>query len=90
MGELTRISRNPAVLLAKVDAEVVMMSVEQGQYFGLDDIGTDVWQRIEAPCSFAELVDALHRDYEADRATIAADLGALLRQMAEYGVVRLD
>jgi hypothetical protein len=85
----TIISRSPSVLTAEVDGEVVMMSIQQGQYFGLDDIGSDIWKRIEPPCSFAALIDGLTADYEADRATILADVQGLLHRMAEQDVVRL-
>lgn len=89
IAEPTVISRSPSVLAAEVDGEIVMMSIEQGCYFGLDDIGSDIWKRIERPCSFAALVDALAIDYEADRRTIASDVTTLLTQMAEQDVVRL-
>jgi len=89
IAEKTVISRSPAVLAAEVDGEIVMMSIEKGRYFGLDDIGSDIWKRIEQPCSFAALVDGLATDYEADRGTIAADVTTLLAQMAEQDVVRL-
>ena len=84
----TMISRSTSVLTAEVDGEIVMMSIEQGRYFGLDDIGSDIWKRIEQPCSFAALVEALAADYDADRATIEADVTALLTQMVEQDVVR--
>jgi hypothetical protein len=87
--DATVISRSPSVLTAEVDGEIVMMSIEQGRYFGLDDIGSDIWKRIEPPCSFAALIDGLAADYEADRASIAADVQALLDRMAEQDVVRL-
>src|SRR5947208_12139019 len=86
--EATIIARSPSVLTAEVDGEIVMMSIEQGRYFGLDDIGSDIWRRIEPPCSFAELIDRLVADYDADRATIAADVQTLLGRMVEQDVVR--
>jgi hypothetical protein len=85
----TIISRSPSVLTAEVDGEIVMMSIQQGQYFGLDDIGSDIWKRIEPPCSFAALINGLTADYEADRATIHADVHSLLLRMVEQDVVRL-
>jgi Coenzyme PQQ synthesis protein D (PqqD) len=85
----TVISRSPSVLTAEVDGEVVMMSIERGRYFGLDDIGSDIWKRLDQPCSFATLVDRLVADYDADQATIAADVEALLGRMAAQDVVRL-
>jgi hypothetical protein len=84
----TLISRSPLVLTAEVDGAVIMMSVNQNRYFRLDDIGNDIWQRIEPPCLFAELVDRLVDDYDADRATIAADVRALLDRMIAQDIVR--
>jgi hypothetical protein len=89
IAESTVISRSPAVLTAEVDGEVVMMSIEQGQYFGLDDIGSDIWRRLDPPCAFADLIDRLAADYDADRASIAADVRTLLARMAAHDVVRL-
>jgi hypothetical protein len=85
----TRISRSPAVLSAEVDGEVVMMSIEKGCYFGLDDIASEIWKRIETPCSFAALINNLVAEYDADRATIDADVRALLLRMAEQDAIRL-
>jgi hypothetical protein len=89
IADATVISRSPSVLAAEVGDEIVMMSIEQGHYFGLDDIGSDIWKRIEPPCSFGALIDGLAADYEADRATIATDVQNLLGLMAEQDVVRL-
>src|SRR5216684_1383531 len=89
IADATVISRSPSVLTAEVDGEIVMMSIEQGRYFGLDDIGSDIWNRIEPPCSFTALIDRLVAEYDADRATIAADVQALLGRMAAQDVVRL-
>ena len=89
LTELTRISRNSTVLTAQVDTEIVMMSIEQGRYFGLDNIGSDIWKRIDPPCSFGDLVDGLAADYNADRAIIASDVRQLLDQMLKQNVITL-
>jgi Coenzyme PQQ synthesis protein D (PqqD) len=85
----TMISRSPSVVAAEVGGEIVMMSIERGSYFGLDDIGSDIWNRIEPPCSFAALIDGLAAEYDADRATIATDVRLLLDRMAAQNVVKL-
>ena len=89
ISEATDILRSQSVLTAEVEGEMVMLSIEQGCYYGLDDIGSDIWGRIEPPCSFADLIDKLAVDYDADRATIAADVRGLLARMAAQNVVRL-
>jgi hypothetical protein len=90
IADATIISRSPSVLTAEVEDEIVMMSIEKGLYFGLDDIGSDIWRRIEPPCSFADLIRRLVADYDAESATIAADVGLLLSRMAAQDVVRLS
>src|ERR1700730_3673084 len=85
IGDATMISRSSSVLTAEVDGEIVMMSIEQGRYFGLDDIGSDIWKRIEQPCSFASLIDRLAADYDADRATVAAGGPSFLRRQGRAG-----
>lgn len=90
ISDATLISRSPSVLAAEVDGEIVMMSIQHGRYFGLDDIGSDIWKRIETPCSFGELIEGLIADYDSDRATIAADVRILLGQLASQDAVRLE
>jgi hypothetical protein len=89
IADATIVSRSPSILTTELDGEIVMMSIEQGHYFGLDHIGSDIWKRIEPPCSFAALIDGLATDYEADRATIITDVQNLLDQMVERDIVRL-
>lgn len=76
-----RVIRNASCLSAEVGDETVLMSVESGSYGGLDDIGSDIWQRLEKPLFVAELCDALASDYDAPRSAIEKDvlffLGAL-------------
>jgi Coenzyme PQQ synthesis protein D (PqqD) len=89
IADATIVSRSPSVLGAEVDGEIVIMSIERSRYFGLDHIGSDIWKRIEPPCSFATLIDGLAADYEADRTTIISDVKSLLRRMAKLDIVRL-
>jgi hypothetical protein len=85
----TVVSRSPSVVAAEADGEIMMMSIVHGRYWSLDDVGTDIWRRIDPPCSFDDLIDGLASEYDAERATIVADVQALLRRMLAEDVVRL-
>jgi hypothetical protein len=89
IDEATIISRSPSVVAAQTGDHVVMMSIVHGRYFNLDDIASDIWKRIEPPCSLGELVDRLAADYDADRQIIADDVRGLLTRMAEREIVGL-
>jgi Coenzyme PQQ synthesis protein D (PqqD) len=86
----TILSRSASVLTAEVDGEIVMMSIEHSRYYALNETGGDIWRRIDPPCSFDELVDALASEYAVERATIAADVRALLEGMLARGAVTLS
>ena len=90
IGEETRIRRSESVLTAAVDKETIMMDVSSGRYVGLDDIASVIWQRLETPHTFGELVDSLVEDYDAERAVIAQDVRELLKEMATQGIVGFD
>jgi len=88
--DATVVSRMPAVPAVPYGGGLVVMSIEHGRYVGLDDIGTDIWSRIEQPRSAGELIDQLAGDYDAPRETIAAQVGEWLCRMAEAAIIRLS
>jgi len=89
IAETTLITRNTRILSAPVHGEIVMMDIESEHYYGLDDIGGVIWQRLEVPLTFGDLIDCLVADYEADPAVIAEDVRKLLSTMAEHKIVTL-
>lgn len=82
--------RASRMLCAQLDGETVMMDAEKGVYFGLDDIATDIWNRLEQPLSPAMLVAAMVASYDGDGADIGADVHTLLATMVENGVLSCE
>jgi Coenzyme PQQ synthesis protein D (PqqD) len=89
IDDATMISRHKSVLSAEVGAETAMMSLDDDRLFGLDDIGGDIWRRLEVPRRFGDLIDELAMSYDADRVLIAEEVRALLAEMATHQVVTL-
>lgn len=74
---------------AEVDGEVVMMSVQKGNYYGLDNVGGRVWDLIAEPRRVSEVVDALLAEYHVDQATCAADLLRFLGELENQGLIEI-
>jgi hypothetical protein len=72
---------NPDVVFRELDGEAVLLDLGSGTYFGLNAVGTRVWQMIEAGRSEEEMVDILAAEYDASRAMIAADVSSLLDEL---------
>jgi hypothetical protein len=67
-----------------------MMSVEKGQYFGLEPVGSRVWELIEKPVKVAELIDGLLGKYDVDRETCEKDVLAFLEELHEAGILQVE
>ena len=74
-------------IAAPVDDETVILSVQRGSYYGLDSIGTEIWQRLAAPIQVASLCNQIMEKYDADRVTIERDVLALLEKLISEGLV---
>ncbi len=69
------------LISAPIDDEVVILSVERGNYYGLDEIGTEIWQRLESPVRVDVLCADLAAKYAGDRQTIERDVLTLLESL---------
>ena len=84
------VSRSEEQVCAEVDGEVVMMSVERGNYYGLDAVGSRIWELIETPSTVAALCDRLVAEYAVERGQCETDVLHFLQQMSDQGLVKLD
>jgi hypothetical protein len=76
-------------LAAEINNELVLMSVEKGNYYGLDAIGADIWRRLETQVSVSDLCASMCREYDADASTIRRDVLALLERLAAEGLIEI-
>ena len=60
----TIIRRSDAILATALGDKTVMMDVEQGLYYGLDEVGTRVWALTEKQITVQRLSEQLLDEYE--------------------------
>lgn len=80
--------RSPDMLASQVDGELVLISIEDGKYFGLDSVGTAIWHLLEAPRSSAAVIEALQARFEGDPADIERDTLAFIDQLVTNGLLK--
>jgi len=78
------------VRLQQTGDESVLLDLASEQYFGLDAIGTRVWQLLEADPNVQAAFDALAAEYDVEAGQLEADLIALLRQLAAAGLIAVE
>jgi len=86
----SRVERRPDIVSAEINGEMVMMSVELGEYYSLNSVASDIWRRLGAPVSVAKLVQDLTESYAGDPAGIRSDVCALLEGLAAKGLLIVE
>lgn len=75
------------VLSQEVSGETVLLDLEGESYFGLNEVGTRVWQLLHSEPSVAEMLSTLSDEYDVSMAQLESDVGDLLLKLADAGWV---
>lgn len=86
----TVITRTRSVVSADIDDnETVMMSVEQGMYYGMDFVGNCIWKLIERPLSISQLCDTLLERFDVTREVCYQDVLDFLHDLRKDGLIEI-
>jgi hypothetical protein len=83
------VSRVETIVATDMDGEVIMMSVESGQYFHFDDIATLVWHKVEQPCSIGEIIAHVREIYDVSAEECRRDLHALIIKLRDFKILNV-
>ncbi|MCE7992571.1 MAG: lasso peptide biosynthesis PqqD family chaperone [Roseivirga sp.] len=84
------IVRNGGLLDSEIDGETVMMSVEQGNYYGLNQVGTEIWKLIESPIKVEDICKALVKEYKVEQDTCEKEVLSFLNDLTSEKIVVLS
>jgi hypothetical protein len=68
---------------------VVILSLVDGVYYEIQGFGARLWEMVQTPLSFEELLNAILEEYEVEEERCAADLTVLLTDLHERGLVEV-
>jgi Coenzyme PQQ synthesis protein D (PqqD) len=66
---------------SEVAGESVILDLKSGTYFGLDEVGKRVWELIQTPRYFADLLKTLCSEYAVSPEVCERDLIVLLQAL---------
>ena len=74
-------------LSSDLGEETVILHMDEGIYFGLDEVGTRIWKLIQEPRQVGEVCDQLQAEYEVEAGHCEEAVLRLLREMSEAGLI---
>jgi hypothetical protein len=70
-----------------IDDEIVVMSLDSGTFFSMSGTGRAIWLLLDLHSRRADLLAELARDYDLDKAAIAAEFDEFVASLKEAGLV---
>lgn len=86
----TKITLSPKILFREVDGEGVLLDLERGQYYALDQVGTRLWQLLANSANFETVRDQMLAEYEVDQEELEQDLADFIALLSGTGLVKIN
>jgi hypothetical protein len=75
------------LLASALGEEKVILDMDSGLYYGLDEVGARVWDLLTEPRAPREVCDRIEEEYEVDRDLLESDVLHLVRQFDAEGLL---
>ena len=86
----TRVVASDQQVACDVADEVVLLSMQNGQYYGLNAVGASIWRLIQQPRALDEVRDGLLAEYEDVYAdTCVQETMTFVTNMLALGLIQL-
>ncbi len=76
------------VLARKLDDEMVLLNLDSGEYFGLNDTGTRVWELLADGRSRQEVINCLTEEFEVAAEDALGHVATLCDELLEAGLLK--
>jgi hypothetical protein len=77
------------VISQEVSGETVLLDLNRESYFGLDEVGTRVWQLINEDGHLPAILATMLQEFEVEELTLKNDIADLLAKLEAQGLVTL-
>lgn len=79
------VSRNEKKFLSsRIGEETVMMDIDTGDYIGINNVGSDIWNRLEQPVSVRDIIGFLTGAYDVSPEQCEKETFEYLQKMQQH------
>lgn len=88
MEENKIFEKPPDVIEREMDGEVVLLDLNTGVYFSLNELGAELWGMLDGKRRVGEMVDWVVENYEVERKVAENDVGELLEDLHQENLIK--
>jgi len=87
IAHATKVRIAEDVVYRELEGETVLLNLRTGVYFGLDAVGTRIWQLLHEGCTAAQVSERLVAEYDVAAGPCEQDLRAFMTALHEHALV---
>ena len=77
----TKIKKNKNIEDTDLDGNKVMMNLQKGRYFMMNEVGSRIWELINEPIKVNYIIDELLNEFRVDRATCEKEVMNFIQEL---------
>jgi hypothetical protein len=89
LSPATVVARSDGFLEAEIDNEVVALSIERGTCYGLNQVGSRIWNLLASPARIGDLCETLVAEYEVEPGVCERQVLDLLEELRAEGLIAI-
>lgn len=89
MSPEAHVAISPGVYARAFGSELVLLDFSRGEYFGLDELGAEIWRLAEAGKSLGAIAKQIVEQFETSEETALGDIVELMTHMRDNHLVTL-
>lgn len=86
----SKVVQSPETLINIIEGESVLLNLKNESYYGLDEVGTRMWELLTTSESIQAAFEKLLDEYEVDAETLRTDLEEMLDNLIDNGLVDIN
>lgn len=85
-----RVILNQELLQSEIDGETIMMSIDNGKYYGLNNVASRIWEIIKDEPVYSEIIEKLLEEYNIDKDQCEEETTVFLESLIEKKIIKID
>lgn len=82
--------RSPDQVSGDLDGRVVLLSIQNGEYYNMNAVGSRVWALLEKPTTAAALIERLMSEFEVERGKCEREVLVFLEKLRQSGLLKVE
>ena len=86
----TVVAQSPELVSTRLEGQTALMSIINGAYYGMDRVGSRVWELIEQPRAVSGVVDQLLTEFVVARPNCEQHVLGFLQKLADADLLAVQ